>query len=366
MKQVSVGIIGCGGIAQAKHIPNLLKNDKVKIIALADNRGCDYIQQVQEQFGLQQAAAYQDYQALLQNPDVEVVHVCTPNESHASITIEALAAGKHVLCEKPMASTLEQAEQMVAAAQQNGKKLSICANNRFIPSMWYLQDVCRKGELGDIYFAKAHCVRRRGVPTWGQFLDVNSQGGGPVIDLGTHALDLALWMMDNYKPRMVVGKTFDVIGKQGSPANPYGPWEPEEFTVEDSGFGMIVMQNGATIWLEATWALNTRDERPVSVTLCGSKAGADMTNGLIINTEEGGRLVDKNIVLNPNQIPFYQSKEVFGPELEIARWIDCILEDTQPVVLPQQMLVVAKIIDAIYLSNRTGKPVYFDEEGNAQ
>lgn len=364
MKNVQVGIIGCGGIAVAKHIPNLKKKQQAQIVALADSRGSAMLKDVARTNNLEDVALYDDYHKLLEDPNIEAVHVATSNQSHAQISIEALRAGKHVLCEKPMASTLEDAQLMVEAAQKSGKILSICANNRFKPGIWYLKQACTKGELGDIYFAKAHCVRRRGVPTWGDFLDVSVQGGGPVIDLGTHAIDLVLWMMNNYSPRMVVGKTFNVIGKLGSDANPYGAWNPDEFSVEDSGFALIEMQNGATIYLETSWALNTRDERPVSITLCGSKAGADMTEGLVINCEENGRLVDKKIVLNPSTIPFYEPNEIFGAQLEISQWIDCILNNKKPVVEPEQMLIVAKIIDAVYKSAKQGKPVFFNEKGN--
>ena len=361
MEPIQIGIIGCGGIAQAKHIPNLLKIPGARIAALADVRGKDVLEEVVARFALRDTACYADYRELLANSAIDAVHVCTPNGSHAAITIEALAAGKHVLCEKPMATNTADAKRMVDAAAQSGKTLSICSNNRFTPAMWALKGLCAQGELGDIYFAKAHCVRRRGVPTWGQFLDVESQGGGPVIDLGVHALDLALWMMDNYKPKLVLGRTFDHIGKQGSAANPYGNWDPAEFTVEDSGFGMVVMENGATIYLEATWALNTRDERPVGISLCGTKAGADMTDGLVINTEEHGRLVDKQIVLNPKAIPFYQPKELYGPELELTKWIACLREGTPPVTLPHQMFTVSRIIDGFYQSARTGCPVILSE-----
>src|SRR5690606_5947789 len=146
----------------------------------------------------------------------------------------ALEAGKHVMCEKPMAKTAEGAERMLEAAERTGKKLSIGYQNRFRADSQFLKQAIDNGELGEIYFAKAHAIRRRAVPTWGVFLDEEAQGGGPLIDIGTHALDLALWMMNNYKPKAVLGRTYHKLSQRENAANAWGPWDPKQFTVEDS------------------------------------------------------------------------------------------------------------------------------------
>ena len=160
------------------------------------------------------------------------------------------------LCEKPMAKTVADAQRMIDA-QRTGKKLTIGYQNRFRPDSIYLHKACRRGDLGDIYFAKAHAIRRRAVPTWGVFLNEEEQGGGPLIDIGTHALDLTLWMMDNYKVKSVKG-VYKKLGDQGKQAMP-GAMGSKEYTVEDSAFGFIQMENGATIILESSWALNSLD-----------------------------------------------------------------------------------------------------------
>ena len=193
---VKVGIIGCGGIANGKHMPSLAKIDNVQMVAF-----CDIIREKAEKaavdFGVDGAKVYTDYKELLKDKDIEVVHVCTPNRSHSFITVDALEAGKHVMCEKPMAINYAEAKKMLDAAQRTGKKLTIGYQNRNTPQAQYLKRAVENGDLGDIYFAKAHARRRRGVPTWGVFLNEYEQGGGPLIDIGTHALDLTLWTMNN-------------------------------------------------------------------------------------------------------------------------------------------------------------------------
>ncbi|WP_276354228.1 Gfo/Idh/MocA family protein [Cohnella caldifontis] len=353
---VNVGMIGCGGIAMGKHLPSLAKIPEVRITAFFDV-AWDRANEAKQKFGTPDAKIYDNVNDLLRDPDVQVVHVCTPNDTHAEISIAALEAGKHVLCEKPMAKTAADARRMLETAERTGKKLSIAYQNRYRRDSLWLKEAARAGELGEIYLAKAHAVRRRAVPTWGVFLDKEKQGGGPLIDIGTHALDLALWMMDNYEPRTVLGTSYRKLAEQGSQANEWGSWDPSQFTVEDSAFAMITMKNGATIWLESSWALNTLDVDEAKVTLCGTKAGADMKGGLRINGEEHGRLYTKEVQLGSvwdNSVPND------APEKEARAWIDAILHDREPVVTAKQALVVQQILEAIYESADKGQAISFE------
>ena len=296
MKKLRVGVVGCGGIANAKHLPAMKKNGNFEIVAF-----CDLIEEkalkAKEEYGTEDALVCTDYKEVLKQ-DVEAVYVLTPNSAHAPISIAALDAGKHVMCEKPMAKTYAEAKAMVEAAERSGKILTIGYQSRYRADSAYLKRACENGDLGEIYYAKAHAVRRRAVPTWGVFLDAEKQGGGPLIDIGTHALDLTLWMMDNYEPEMVVGSVYRKLADQKETGNAWGDWDPNIFTVEDSAFGFIRMKNGATINLESSWALNSLDVKEAKTTLCGTKAGADMNNGLRINRVSYGR----QCVEEPNQI----------------------------------------------------------------
>jgi len=356
---ILVGIIGTGGIAGGKHMPALAKLEGVEMTAFCDIEEAK-AQQAAKRFGTSTAKVYADYRELLKDPTIDVVHVLTPNDSHAEITIAALEAGKHVMCEKPMAKKAADARRMLEAARRTGKKLSIGYQTRQSAESQYLKKICAAGDLGEIYFAKAHALRRRAVPTWGVFLDAEKQGGGPLIDIGTHALDLTLWMMDNYEPKSVVGNVYRKLGDNENAANAWGPWDPKQFTVEDSAFGFITMKNGATIILEASWAINLLDTTEANCTLAGTKAGADMKNGLRINGENKGTMYVQNIQTDGGGVAYFDSKGVDLAFEEAKSWINAVRNDTDPVVLPEQALVVSEILEAIYESAKTGQPVTFD------
>ncbi|MFB5660226.1 Gfo/Idh/MocA family protein [Alteribacillus sp. HJP-4] len=364
-KKVKVAIIGCGGIANGKHMPSLSKLAVVELAAFCDIQ-LDRAKKAAEDYGTANAKVYEDYKQLLLDETIDVVHVCTPNNSHAEISAAALDAGKHVMCEKPMAKTSKEAKLMLKAAERSGKKLTIGYNNRFRQDSLYLHQACERGDLGEIYFAKAHAIRRRAVPTWGVFLDEEKQGGGPLIDIGTHALDLALWMMDNYKPKTVVGTVYHKLGDKQNAANAFGPWNPAEFTVEDSAFGFITMENGATIILESSWALNTLDEDEAKCSLSGTEGGADMKDGLRFNGEDFGKLYERKVDTGTGGVAFFEGEEESDADLEARLWIDNIIHDTEPLTKPIQAYVVTEILEAIYESAKTGKAVHLNQTSSVQ
>ena len=353
-----VGIVGCGGIANGKHMPALKKLPNAQMAAF-----CDIIperaQKACADYGAPNAKVYAKYQDLVADSTLDVVHVLTPNKSHAPITIAALEAGKHVMCEKPMAKTGKDAQVMLDAARRTGKTLSIGYQNRFSPESLYLKKACEAGKLGEIYFAKAHAIRRRAVPTWGVFLNEEEQGGGPLIDIGTHALDLTMWAMDNYDVRYVAGNVYRKLADTKDAANAWGPWDPAAFTVEDSAFGFITMQNGATIVLESSWALNSLDVGEAQTTLCGTKGGADMKDGLRLNGEEYSKTYVIKPELSADGADFYEGAAQDSSDLEAETFYAAVESGGDPLVLPEQALVVTRVLEAIYESSKTGKPVYF-------
>ena len=358
-EKIKVGMIGCGAIAQDKHLKALLEIPEVEVVAFCDNipekakRSCKL-------FGAAGAKTYTDYKELLKDDSIGAVHICTPNSSHAPIAVAALKAGKHVMCEKPMATTYKDAKLMCDTAKETGKLLTVGYQYRCNPAPLFLKEVCEKDELGEIYFAKAHALRRRGVPTWGVFLDEEQQGGGPLIDIGTHALDMTLWMMNNYKPKTVMGTVYKKLGDHPDCGNIFGPWDADKYTVEDSAFGFIVMENGATIILEASWALNIAEGEEAKCTLCGTKAGADMIDGLRIVSDKNGKFTDMKPNFDEGGVAFVPGGRVIPPEeKECRNFYNAILYGEELRVKPEQALVVTQILEAIYESGKTGKPVVF-------
>jgi predicted dehydrogenase len=379
MQKLRVGIIGCGGIAMLKHFPALAKlRDRAQIVGC-----CDVVEEraanACSKYGSSGAKVYTDYRRLLENPGIDVVYVLTPNVSHAPITVDSLEAGKHVLCEKPMAATSADAKKMLDASRRSGKKLTIGYQNRFRRDMQILHAMCRNDELGEIYFARAHAIRRKGVPTWGVFPDKSKQGGGPLIDIGTHALDITLWAMNNYKPKLVTGSVYQKM-KDHPEGNMFGPWDPKTYEVEDSAFGFIKMENGATIYLEASWALNVARDQEGLVVMCGTKAGletvgegagaptapVDGPGRVITHSVSHGQLVDTEPMLRRGPGPADFGNEPFRvADAESTAWLDAIVNDTEPYVKPEQAYTVTRILEAIYQSAESGKAIELADEAAA-
>lgn len=357
MDKLKLGIIGCGGIANNKHLPSIQELGGADVVAF-----CDIIlekaQQTAKKYGTPDAQVFTNYKDLIKL-DLDAVYVCTPNRVHSFITVDALKAGKHVMCEKPMAINYEEAHKMLTASKETGKLLTIGYQSRYRADSRYLKDAAVAGELGEIYFAKANAIRRRAVPTWGVFLNEYEQGGGPLIDIGTHALDLSLWMMDNYKPKYCVGTTYHKLNQDRNTANAWGDWDPEKFTVEDSAFGFVVMENGATIMLSASWALNSLEVEEATTTLSGTKGGADFHDGLRINGVKYGRQFVEKPDLKAGSVAFYEGVSADPQVIEQRVFHDAIRGKGELVVLPEQAITVTQILEGIYKSAQNGQPYYF-------
>ena len=361
-KKLRYGIVGCGGIAFSKHLPAVKALGDVEITAF-----CDVLPARAKKANLEyadgKAKVFTDYRDLLKE-ELDAVLVLTPNNSHSEITVAALKSGKHVMCEKPMAINTAEAKAMIAARDAGKKLLTIGYQNRFRPDSLFLKAECEKGALGEIYFARATAIRRRAVPTWGVFLDAEKQGGGPLIDIGTHALDLTLFMMNNYEPEYAVGTVYHKLNKDRNSGNAWGDWNAKAFTAEDSAFGFVVMKNGATIILESSWALNITAEREAVTTLCGTKGGADMPKAgeLTLNGVRNGRPYTLTPSLHSGGVAFYSGVNDKPEITEAEIFRNAILGKGKLYVLPEQALVVTEILEGIYKSAASGKPHYFGKE----
>lgn len=354
-----VGIIGCGAIAQRKHLPSLQKRDDVEVVAFYDLFG-ETAHKCANTFGSPGAYVANSVAEIFNDVSIDVLYICTPNQTHADLSIQALAAGKHVMCEKPMATTTFDARKMLTQAQKSNRVLNIAFQNRFAEDPMTIKRLCEEGLLADIYHVRAYAVRKRSVPTWGQFLDKEMQGGGPLIDIGSHVVDMALWLADNYHPAYALGRVHQQIAKRGSECNRWGSWDPAKFGVEDSAFGLVVMENGMTLSIESAWALNTTDEREATVSIYGSGAGVEMLPELTIVTEMGGRLVEVKPAKEKEKRMLSPDKGEKSPgDRETAAFIQAVRIGDIRLGNANQALVVTEIIEAIYTSSETRKPYIF-------
>jgi predicted dehydrogenase len=345
--KLRVGMVGLGFISVV-HMDGYKRCPEVELVAF-----CDIIEERAKaaclKYGTPDAKTYTSYLEMLKTEKLDAISVCTENNMHSAIAVAALDAGVHVFCEKPMTISSVEADAMVAAAKRNGKKLSVGYQLRFTENAQMLHDMVVNGDLGKIYYAEAKAMRRRGVPTWGVFLNMGKQGGGPLIDIGTHLVDFTLWLMNDYSPVVsAVGNlNSDLIPLGGY--NDGGPWDIGKFEVEDGAFGMVTLQSGATLLVNATWAVNMKEPGRDGAILYGVKGGAELMQGLLtLNGEHHGRLWEST----PR--PVRDSSALSPYDKEIAWWVDCLVHDTEPKVKPEEAAQVVKVLEAIYRSARNG------------
>jgi len=345
VKSIGIGIIGSGGIAQGAHLPayKALADDDVRVIAVADVRR-ETAEQAAKKFEVPHI--YEDYRELLKRSDIDAVSVCTPNFMHKQPTIDALEAGKHVLVEKPLAINAAEGREMVAAARRTGRKLQAGLNNRFGSGPQALKRFVEAGELGNVYYARSQALRRRGIPSWGVFTQKDKQGGGPLIDIGVHILDLTLWLMGHPKPVAASGQTYTKFGKREGVVGLMGQWDTKSYTVEDFGVGFVRFENGATLTLETSFAANLEKEI-FNCELFGTEGGCSLSP-LRLFFERNQTLIDATPVFLP---------QVHTHQAEIKSFVEAIRNDTEPVVTAEQGLMVTEILDAIYRSADEGREV---------
>ena len=351
MESIGIGLIGVGGVAVRWHLPawkKLADDGLVRIVALCDVDG-ERVSNAARQFGISNAVT--DYNDLLAMDDVHAVDICTPNFLHKEHALAAFAAGKHVICEKPIALNGDEGSEMVKAAERCQKKFQVALNLRFASAPQAVKRFIDAGKLGNIYYARAHALRRRGIPAHGFFTQKDKQGGGPLIDIGVHILDLTLWFMGNPKPVAVSGAAYAKFGKRNDIIGLRGQWDPKLFSVEDFASAYIRFENGATVSLESSFAANLEKD-VFQASLFGDEGGAYIEPfnpaSTRIYREECGALTDISPVFLPATNAY---------ELELQSFVRAIANDLPVSVPGEQALTITRIIDAIYESSETGREV---------
>ena len=332
--KVGAAIVGLGwpGI---QHLKGYIADPRSEVIAVCDlDQG--HAQEVATEYKIPRV--YTNHLEMLENSDIDAVSVCLPNFLHAPISIDALSAGKHVLCEKPPARSAQEAKAMADAAAENDKTLMYALVQRFDGSTQTLKQLVREGELGEIYFGKAGYVRRRGVPVGreGWFVDKERSGGGALIDIGVHALDCVWWLMNSPRPVEVMGASY----------SHFEHLVPDDvkYDVDDATFAQIRFENGATIILETTWALNLPGDNYIKIS--GTKAGASL-NPFTLYTEEDGQELDKSL----------DAPSINGFDEEVKHFVGCIVDEKVPISSAEQGIMLMQMLDGIYESAQKGRSV---------
>jgi predicted dehydrogenase len=343
-KTLKLGIIGCGFIADA-HMNHFSKFDDVQFVA-----GCDIRKErrdyFEEKFGV---PMYEKWSDMLKKHKFDLVDVCTPNHVHCKPTVDALNAGCHVFVEKPLAMNAREGQKMVDTAKQKRKKLTIGFQHRFEPSTQMIKRAVDSGSLGDILVAKVHAMRRRGIPNWGVFGQKELQGGGPMIDIGVHVIEMCHYAMGCPKPVAASGNFWTYMGNKPSDVVSMWPgWDHKTYTVEDLAIGQVRFENGAIMQIEAMFAGHIPPEMEgMKFELIGTRgAGTKDPAGLYYDRD--GTMI--------NATPHFLPKNDMW-QVKMRNVVDVCLGNEQNLSPGEHGLMVQKMIDAVYASAEKGKEV---------
>jgi len=344
MDKLRVGVIGVG--MGKGHVRGFNSHPQAEVVALADLNE-ERLKKVNEE--LQVPSIYTSTDEMLAKEKLDVVGIATPNKFHKPLTIAALEAGAHVLCEKPMAMNALEAQEMIDAAEKAGKRLMIDFSYRFIDRAQCMKNQVDAGILGDIYFGQTLWHRRRGIPGFGGWFGQKAlSGGGPLIDLGVHRLDLALWLMGYPKPVWVMGSAYNHI------ATRLAKEQGKEYDCEDLAAGMIKFDNGATLEVEASWAANIQERERMETRLMGTEGGV-----IFRNLNEGYRDWEMKFFVEREgqQFDLVPHEPIRGGMSAMYHFADAIVNDTPHIATGEEGKIVMQILDAIYLSAEKGEPV---------
>lgn len=348
MKKYRVAIAGAGNIAQNAHLPALIKRKDIEIVAICDIN-LARAKECAQRFGI--PAFYASIGEMLAGSACDVVDICAWNSAHCEIAVAAAQAGCAILCEKPMALNEAHALQMQAAVQAAGVPFMMAMPRRFFADVQYLHGMVEAGLMGEIYYAKTSMLRRRGTPL-GWFTDTKKSGGGPVIDIGVHAIDCAWYLMGRPRPVRVSASTSYAIGDYQTKG--VSRWvaldsDVTAFDTEDSAAGLFHFENGASLAFDVSWAINMEDIDDTM--LCGSLAGARFRPGadgsLLLLGEAQHFLTD-----NRPRVPARNAYEA-----EIDYFFQCLRDGAAPDPSLSDGVTMIRMLMGIYQSAREGREI---------
>lgn len=345
-KSFNIAVIGAGAIG-VDHIQSFQQHPAAQVIALAEvsrTRG----QEAADTFGIPSLVT--DYHELLGRTDIDVVSIALPNFLHATVGIEALRSGKHVMVDKPMATNAKDAGKLIATAKKRRRRLMVGQNMRFTPEVQTARHLINQGKLGDVYHAKTCWSRRSGIPRIGSwFTQKQFAGGGCTYDIGVHALDRALFLMGEFEAAAVSGQTYSQLGPLGRGDGNWGKGEIDKkarFDVDDLAVALIKLKSGRTVLLEASWAAHIPQHEVFTSQVFGTDAGITLNPLRLTRPSRSGYITEEITPTTP-----------LVNENRMVHFVDVLLGKAEPYVKLSESLAVQKILDAIYRSAQSGREV---------
>lgn len=352
---IKIGVIGAGSISEA-HLNGYKANPEVEIFAICDLNE-ERAAKTAKKYGA--THVYTDYKELLANPDIHAVSVCTWNNTHAPISKAAVHAGKHVLVEKPLCRTVEEAMDLQEAVFASGKVLQVGFVRRYDPNAQMLREFVINGEVGEIYYAKASIIRRFGNPG-GWFSDIERSGGGPLIDIGVHIIDLCWYMMGRPKVKSVSGNSYRKLGNRSNIRNlsfyKAADYNADLNTVEDMTNALIRFENGASLLVDVSFTLHAKQDES-SVKLYGTKGGLEIDPEISIVTEKYDTIVNITPQVDSLGLNFTRAFQA-----EVDHFIENVKTGRKPISPVEDGVEIMKILCGIYESAAKGEEIHFQHQ----
>jgi predicted dehydrogenase len=342
--KLQVGIIGVGSIGLDQHLPGWAHVPFAEVVAGADVSE-EALKHAGELFGIPRR--FKDWHDLVALEDLDIVDICTPNRTHTPIALAALKNRKHVLCEKPLATTADEVRLLRDAGLRAERLITAAQHLRFDPASRQLKALIDAGMVGDVYYARAQWLRRRMLPPRVTFIEQRLSGGGPVFDLGVHVLDLAYWFMGAPEPATVSALVDSRLAHNPNLSGSWGNWDHERFDVEDFTAGFVRFANGATLTLEASWLAFQPEPELIRLQCYGTTGGIVWPDGTLV-----GETSQAPWTMKLDEVPRAR------PHAEEILQFASAVRDHLPNPVPiEETLNVIRILEAFYRSGKEKREV---------
>jgi len=338
---LKVGLVGAGAIATTFHLPAWAQVPAASVVAVCDTDSAA----ASHAAAVFKTNSYTSYDDMLAREPLDIVDICTPHALHAKQTCQALEHGLHVVVEKPLATEPSEAAAVMALAEAKDRKVMCAQHQRFRPVTRAARTLIENNELGQIYYARAQAIKCRNVPAHSaSYTNRRLSGGGPLMDLGSHVIDLAWWLMGCPAPAQVLGKVMTRLAVDSGTSNAGGRWG--HYDVEDFACAQVQFSNGAVMSVETSYLLNSHRDI-VQVELFGDKGGL-LWPELILTRDEDGDFGRTKVEV---------SDDTLASVAELDHFVECVLENKPTMIPLRESRTVVDIISAIYESSERASAV---------